>query len=177
MLLELIRNQLDHARLAAPVVGLALVVPESGPLGERTRPLLGEAPGRDPAARDVTLERLRSRFGEGTVRRAERVETGALLGRARFRSAGEPARGEALPFRRLPAPIPIENGRVFLEGRTRRVLRLSRVEQATPSWWEDGVQRVEMTAWAELEGPVLVLLHARVGDDCDDLWEVVAFVD
>jgi hypothetical protein len=34
-----------------------------------------------------------------------------------------------------------------------------------------------MTAWAELEGPLLVLLRARVGDDCDDLWEVVAFVD
>jgi protein ImuB len=177
MLLELLRTRLDHARLRAPVVGLVLGISATAPLGARTQPLLGEMKRRDPAARDVTLARLRSRFGEGAVRRAERVETGAVLGRARFLAEGEPRRGEALPFRRLIEPAPIENGKVFLEGRVRRVVRLSRVEQSTPTWWEDGVQRLEMTAWAELEGPLLVLLRARVGDDCDDLWEVVAFVD
>ena len=32
-------------------------------------------------------------------------------------------------------------------------------------------------AWAELEGPMLALLHARCSTECDDRWEVVAWVD
>jgi hypothetical protein len=38
-----------------------------------------------------------------------------------------------------------------------------------------------MLAWAELEGPLLVLLHGRRGSGIqarqDDIWEVVAWVD
>jgi len=58
-----------------------------------------------------------------------------------------------------------------------RVIRLGRVERVTPPWWDTGTKRVELLAWAELEGPLLVLLRARVNVECDDEWEVIAWVD
>jgi hypothetical protein len=57
------------------------------------------------------------------------------------------------------------------------VLRLSRVERVTPPWWIDGTPRVVLSAWAELEGPMLVLLYGRCSSECDDAWEAVAWVD
>ena len=176
-LLELLRTRLERLTLAAPIVKLRLEARSSVALGERTRPLLPEGPGRDPAARDVALQRLRSRLGEEAVRRASRVEQGAPLDRAAWMEGLEPSPGEALPWRRLDPPAPVRHGRVQVGGRVRQLLRLSRVERITPPWWTDGTPRVVLSAWAEVEGPMLVLLYGRCSSECDDEWEAVAWVD
>jgi len=54
---------------------------------------------------------------------------------------------------------------------------MGRVERAAAPWWEDGRRKVELFAWAELDGPLLALIRARCDTDCDDRWEVVAFCD
>ncbi|MFW6023667.1 MAG: hypothetical protein ACOC9O_02875, partial [Myxococcota bacterium] len=86
-------------------------------------------------------------------------------------------RGDALPWRRLERPAPVVDGRVQVGGRWRRVRKVGRVERVGAPWWEDGEQRVSLVAWAELEGPLLVLMHARCSTGCDDRWEVLAWLD
>lgn len=179
-LLELLRTRLERERLQAPVTRLRLEAVGVTSLGERTEPLFRSQPRRDPGAQEVALDRLRSRLGETAVRRAERVETGAVLERARWmfaRDRGVSARGDALPWRRLERPAPVVDGRVQVGGRWRRVRKVGRVERVGAPWWEDGEQRVSLVAWAELEGPLLVLMHARCSTGCDDRWEILAWLD
>lgn len=175
--IEMLRTKLESLELHAPVVGLALVATTTSELRDRTGMLLPEGPGRDPAAREVALERLRSRLGPEAVRRAERIEVGALLDRARFRTTGAPTPGEALPFRRLEPPVPVERGFVRIAGRLRRIVRFGRVDRVVTPWWHEGTGRAELTAFVEVEGPMLVLLHARVSTDCEDEWEAIGWVD
>ncbi len=136
---------------------------------------------RDASAPEIVLDRLRSRLGDRLVRRATRAELGPLLARASWCDADAdpsvPGGGAALPFRRLVPPVALVDGAAVVSGRTRRVVRIGRVERATAPWWRDGIGSVELVAWAELEGPLLALLRARVGTDCDDAWEVVAWLD
>jgi len=61
-------------------------------------------------------------------------------------------------------------------GRRRRVLELGRVERALAPWWHTGALRVERLAWAEVDGPMLVLLRER-RDVRPHVWEAVAWVD
>jgi hypothetical protein len=184
-MLELLRARLEQTAFASEasparsvsMQTLRLVAAESGPLREAPPPLpaLGEMPGRDPAAREAALARLRARLGDHAVRRAARAETGHPLARARW--SGEPSPGEAHPWRRLDPPVPVVDGRVRLEGRLRVVRRVGRVERAAGPWWSDGHRKVELLAWAELDGPVLVLLRGRVTTSCDDVWELIAWLD
>ncbi|MEM1418507.1 MAG: hypothetical protein AAGH15_26670, partial [Myxococcota bacterium] len=128
-------------------------------------------------------------------RRAVPVERGHPLERARWERFGrdrldastpggdpdrfEPASG-GIPWRRVEPPAPVRNGALTLAGRRRRVLRLSRVERATPGWWDAAAPEehvVELLAWAELEGPVLALLRAAFADGAEDRWEAVAYLD
>ncbi|MFW6052029.1 MAG: Y-family DNA polymerase [Myxococcota bacterium] len=179
-LLELLRTRLERTRLTAPAHRIRLEAMATAPLSDRTPPLLRTRPRRDPDAQEVALDRLRNRLGETSVRRAERVETGAVLERARWmfaRECGASARGDAMPWRRLDSPVPVVDGRARVAGRWRRVCKVGRVERAGAPWWDDGEHRVSLVAWAELEGPLLVLMHARCGTDCDDRWEVLAWVD
>lgn len=175
-LLDLLRTRLERVTLEAPVTGLRVRAEETAELREAPAGLFGDGPGRDPAARDVALARLRGRLGDDAVRRASRVEVGPPLGRAAW-TEDTPARGLALPWCRLDPPARVVRGRVRVGGRVRLLRRIGRVERVTPPWWEDGRKVVQLSAWAELDGPMLVLLRARCGTDCDDRWEVVAWVD
>ncbi len=177
VLLELLRTRLERVHLPAPIIAFRLEALCTSELRERTRPLLAEGAGRDPAAHDVALQRLKSRLGDEAVRRAGRVERGALLDRAAWADSFEPSAGEALPWRRLHPPAPLTEGTLHLGGRRRRVLRMSRIERVSPDWWRDAPGEVELMAWAEVEGPMLVLLHGHCTTDCDDHWEAVAWVD
>lgn len=176
-LLELLRTRLEREQLSAPVTAFRLRATTTAPLAAKTEALLRDGPGRDLAAQEVAIGRLRGRLGENAVGRASRVETPSPLERAKWEPIGEPVPGEALPWRRLPTPSLVERGAANVAGRRRRVLRLGHIERVSAPWWDEGKQRVTILAWAELEGPLLVLLHARCADDCDDEWEVVAWVD
>lgn len=176
-LIELLRTRLERERVAHPIVGFAVSAPSISARREQPADFF-DGPGRDPAAREVALDRLRSRFGDGAVRRASRVEVGPALARAAWVAGDEPARGEAHPWRALDPPAPVEHGVALVAGRRRRVRRVGRVERVTAPWWSDGRVRTELLAWAELDGPIVVLLRAQVGTDCEeDRWEVVAWVD
>lgn len=170
LLLELVRAHLERVELAAPIVSLSLIARALAPLGDRNEPLFPE-PRRDPAARQVVLTRLASRFGADAVRRASRVELASPLSRAEW-TAGAPVRGPALPWRRQEPPAPLEGGWVELAGRRRRLVRFGRVERALEPFWVGGALRVERLAWAEVDGPLLVMLRARAA-----AWEAVAFLD
>ncbi len=179
---ELARTHLERRVVDAPITALRVAIEETAPAAVAGPTLFGEQ-AHDPSAREVALGRLRARFGEQAVKRAERREVGPALERARYRIDSTPTQASldvstpCLPWRRLAAPLPVEGGAVWLGDRRRRVVRLGRVERTTPPWWETGRKRVELLAWAELEGPVLALLRARVSAACDDEWELIAWVD
>jgi len=179
---ELARTHVERQSVGAPIVHVRVAVTATGPAAPNA-PLLFGPRGRDSAAREVALGRLRARFGDASVKRAERHEVGPVLDRARYRLDAPPNEAAVdistpcLPWRRLAEPAPVEKGFVYLGRRRRRVIRLGRVERATPPWWTTGTKRVELHAWAELEGPLLALLRARVNRECDDEWEVIAWVD
>lgn len=181
VVLESLRTVLERTPLAAPVVAFTLRATHTSPLGERTLPLPTEPRGRDAAAREVAIARLRARLGEDAVVRATHVPASAPYERARFVSTETPTmsprRAEALPFRRLDPPVPLLEGRLHLGGRARLVLRTSLVERTSTPFWQDGEPRVVLYAHAEVEGPLLVLLRGRVGTSCDDRWEAVAYLD
>ncbi|HJL15043.1 MAG TPA: hypothetical protein RMH99_05265, partial [Sandaracinaceae bacterium LLY-WYZ-13_1] len=157
------------------VTGFAVVLEALAPLGDRTGDLFG-VPRRDPAAREVALGRLASRFGADVLWRATRVETGAVLGRAAWTRDGAPTAGPAVPWRSQDPPAPLVRGAVTVAGRRRRVTRFGRVERALAPWWRTGALRVERLAWAEVDGPLLVLLRER-RDRRPAVWEVVAWID
>ncbi|MEC7524640.1 MAG: hypothetical protein VYE22_32475 [Myxococcota bacterium] len=180
-LLELVRARLE----AQPdptgdgdardlLTGFAITALERAPLGDRTGDLFGEA-ARDPAAREVALARLEGRFGDEALARATRVEHASPVARAAW-TQGEPLRGPSHPWRVHDPPAPMRGDTVHLLGRPRRVVRRARVERALAPWWDDGVVRVERLAWAELEGPILVLLRER-RDSSPPRWEAIAWVD
>jgi len=177
MLLELLRTRLDALRLESPIRAFTLSCPGVARERPEERSLFEHGPGRDPGAREVALTRLRERHGDGAVHRASRQEDPRLLARACWILEGEPGRGEALPWRRLDPPAKLQQGGVTLLGKRRMVLRVGRCERAGQPFWEAGHARVELFAWAELEGPLLALLRGDVNDSCEDLWEVVAWVD
>jgi len=177
VLLELLRTRLDALQLRSPVRAFRLSCANVVSLRPATRSLFEQGPGRDPGAREVALGRLRERHGDGAVHRASREESPHLLARARWVLEGEPSRGEAMPWRRLSPPVPVQNGAVTLLGQRRMLLRVGRCERAGSPFWEAGHARVELFAWAELEGPLLALLRGDVNDACEDRWEVVAWVD
>lgn len=182
--LELLRTELERVRLSSPLTAFRLEAAVTAPLRPDGADLFAGA-GRDPAAREIALHRLRTRFGDGSVARASRVETGAVLQRARWvhsntataaaRRAG--AAAEMSPWRRVEPPVPLQRSFADVAGRCRRLVRMGRVERTTAPWWEDGRRRVELVAWAEMEGPLLVLLRALCDSGCDDVWEVVAWMD
>jgi hypothetical protein len=187
---ELARGHLERVRLDAPIVGVRIAVTETALAKHESEMLLG-ARARDEAGREVALGRLRARFGDAAVKRAERREVGPPLERARYRSDGLPRERldapnassvldiatPCLPWRRLPNPVRVDDGAVFLAEKRRRIVRLGRVERTTPPWWDTGTKHVELFAWAELEGHVLALLRARVSADAGDEWEAIAWVD
>jgi nucleotidyltransferase/DNA polymerase involved in DNA repair len=180
VLMELLRTRLEREQLGGAVSSLRLWAEEVVPRKRSTEPLFRHAPPRDRGSQEVALDRLRHRLGEASLRRAERVEAGPVLERARWlfaRDLGVPRGGEAMPWRQLDPPAPVTDGRVRVGGKLRRVVRMGRVERAGAPWWDGGEQRVSLVAWAELEGPLLALMHARCGTDCDDRWEVLAWVD
>ncbi len=177
MLVESIRTGLERTKLPRPVVGFALVAEVVTELRDHTLPLLPEGRGRDLDARTIALDRVRARLGEAAVKRSSHVEASATLARAVFVDHVSPLPGEAMPFRRIEPPAPVERGRVTLHGRSRLVLRTSLVERASIPWWRDGEAHTELFAHAETEGPMLLLLRGRVGTDCDDRWEAVAYLD
>lgn len=177
VLVESLRTQLERLSLPRPVVRFALVAEVVTELRDRTLPLLPEGRGRDEGARDVALDRVRARLGDAAVRRASHVEASSPLARASFVDHIAPLPGDAMPFRRIEPPAPVTGGRIHLRGRTRLVLRTSLVERSSIPWWHEGEAHVELFAHAEVEGPMLVLLRGRVGTDCDDRWEAVAYLD
>ncbi|MEO0326924.1 MAG: hypothetical protein AAF447_28545, partial [Myxococcota bacterium] len=209
-LLAMLRGRLEDVRLPAPVHGFTLQLMETAPFvarSERLFPALGDrdASGMDAraGARAVALDRLARRGA--TPRRATPRDQGHPLERARWETRRgprldvpaaataslsdaesfaadvfEPSARAGLPWRRVDPPAPVRNGAVTLAGQRRRVVRLSRVERATPSWWEADAPEshaVELLAWAELEGPLLALLRAAFTEGHDDRWEVVATVE
>ncbi len=163
----------DPRRGEAFVHGLTLAIHEAGPVAAPTGALFGDE-ARDPAAREVALARLGSRFGEAALARASSVPAAHPLARAAW-SRDAPRPGAALPWRGQEPPAPVEAGRVVLGGRARRVLRRAPVERALRPWWTLGQLVIERLVWAEVEGPLLVLLRQRRGDA--DRWEAVAWVD
>lgn len=181
-LLELLRNHLERIHLDAPVHALSLRIAESVSHARRSESLPYGPPPSRADAREVTLARLRARLGEDRVRRASRVEVGHPLERAQWVD-DEGIPGEALPWRRIDPPVAVVDGFVSLDGRRRRVLRLSRVERAIRPWWRSEEHGgIELLAWAELEGPVLegpvlALLLGRFAHGRDDRWDVIACVD
>lgn len=177
ILIESLRTQLERLTLPRPVVAFALVAEVVTELRDRTLPLLPEGRGREDDARDVALERVRARLGDSAVRRATHVEASSPLARAAFVEHIAPLPGDAMPFRRIEPSAPVLDGRIRLRGRTRLVLRTSLVERSSIPWWRDGEAHVELFAHAEIEGPMLVLLRGRVGTDCSDQWEAVAYLD
>jgi protein ImuB len=177
---ELLRTRLERERLDTPVTSLCLSAEDTVPRRRTTEPLFRHGTQRDPGAREVALDRLRGRLGETSLRRAGRVEDGSVLERARWlfaRELGVAPGGEAMPWRRLDPPAPVAHGRAHVAGRWRQVRKVGRVERTDGPWWEGDGQRVSLVAWAELDGPLLVLMHARCGTDCRDHWEVLAWVD
>ncbi len=176
--LELLRNELDRVRLAAPIAAFRLGAPATAPLRPEPATLFGGR-GRDDAAREVALARLRTRFGDDRVVQAAPVRVGPDLLRARWRAAEGPRipPAGAMPWRRLDPPARVAHGFAQVAGRCRRIVRMGRVERASPPWWEDGRRRVHLVAWAEMDGPLLVMLRAVCDSACDDVWEVVAWVD
>ncbi|GAB5550397.1 MAG: hypothetical protein SangKO_101570 [Sandaracinaceae bacterium] len=179
-LLELVRARLearpdptDEDGTRDFLKGFAITALERAPLGDRTGDLFGEQ-ARDPAAREVALARLASRFGD-VLARATRVESASPIARAAW-TDGEPARGPSHPWRRQDPPAPMRGDAVHLFGRPRRVLQLSRIERALAPWWDDGALRVDRLAWAEVEGPLLVLLRER-RDVTPARWEAIAWLD
>lgn len=176
--LELLRTHLESVHLEAPVHSLSLRITESVSHARQTESLPYGPPPSRADAREVTLARLRSRLGEDRVQQASRVELGHPMERAQWVD-GETVPGEALPWRRIEPPVPVQDGFVTLHGRRRRVLRLSRVERAIRPWWRQKGQAsgIELLAWAELEGPVLALLLGRFAHGRDDRWDVIACVD
>ncbi|MCB9593265.1 MAG: hypothetical protein H6719_11085 [Sandaracinaceae bacterium] len=171
LLLELAHAHLERLEPTGPVTGLALVARELAPLTDRNVPLFAE-PRRDPAAREVALARLSSRFGAHAIRRASRVELASALSRAAW-TGDAPVAGPALPWREQVPPVLLHGEWIELAGRRRRLVRLGRVERALAPFWLTGALRVERLAWAEVDGPLLVMLRARR----PAAWEAVAFVD
>lgn len=157
-------DRVEHAH------ALRLEALETGPVRDATADLYGDT-GRDPVAREVVLARLAGRFGEDALTRASRAEAAHPLARARW-SRETPTAGAALPWRELSPPPLVQGDRVRLAGRARQVLRRGRIERALAPWWTTGALVVERLAWAELEGPLLVLLRQR-----GERWEAVAWVD
>jgi hypothetical protein len=180
-LLELVRARLESAPPPTGdddsrdlLTGFALTAGSLAPLGDRTRDLFGDD-RRDPAAREVALARMEGRFGAAALRRATHVETGPHLARATW-TRDAPAFGPALPWRGQHPPAPVTDGEVEVAGRRRRITRRGRVERALAPWWRTGALRVERLAWAEVEGPLLVLLRER-RDVRPPVWEAVAWID
>lgn len=188
VLFEMLRARLDRVRLPAPVLAFALEVRHEVDAPAATEPLFAHARRRDPGAGDVALERVRARFGDDAVVRAVRHADPHPLERARWlraqgalervdeRAAGlAPSPDPNLPWRRVDPPEPVRSGAVRLAGRRRRLVHLGRVERVAARWWEDD-DRPELLAWAELEGPILALLHARCTTD-EDEWSLIGWLD
>lgn len=188
VLFEMLRARLDRARLPAPVTAFSLEVQHEVAAPTTTEPLFAHARRRDPSAGDVALERVRARFGDDAVVRAVRQADPHPLERARWlrtqgalervdeRAAGlSPSPDPNLPWRRVDPPAPLQHGAVVLAGRRRRLMHLGRVERVAARWWKDD-GRPELLAWAELEGPILALLHARCGSD-EDEWSLIGWLD
>jgi len=187
-LFEMLRARLDRVRLPAPVVAFTLEVRHEVEAPRATEPLFAHARRRDASAGEVALERVRARFGDDAVVRAVRHADPHPLERARWlrsqgalervdeRAAGlSPSPDPHLPWRRVEPPEPLRGGAVRLAGRRRRLVHLGRVERVAARWWEDD-DRPELLAWAELEGPILALLHARCTTD-EDEWSLIGWLD
>lgn len=188
VLFEMLRARLDGVRLPAPVSAFALEVRHEVAAPAVTEPLFAHARRREPGASEVALERVRARFGDDAVVRAVPRADPHPLARARWlraqgalervdeRAAGlSPSPDPNLPWRRVDPPAPLRAGAVVLAGRRRRLVHLGRVERVAARWWEDD-DRPELLAWAELEGPILALLHARCAAE-DDEWSLIGWLD
>jgi len=178
-LIELLRTALEGVRLVAPIASFRLAASTTAPLPSPGDTLFG-GPGRDRAAGEIALARLRARFGDDAVRRARRNEVGDPRERARWASGEDAATsGDGSPLLpwRFIEPVRVERGFAYVAGRCRRLARIGKVERVTAPWWEDGRRRVALWAWAEMDGPLLVMLRAVCDTSCDDTWEVVAWVD
>lgn len=180
-LLELLRTRLEQISLPGSISSFTLRAEQVETAATHSASLFSSKTELDPAAEEAALDRLRHRLGPQGVRRASHRERTLQLERAAWCMERAPRRGQAMPWRGLHPPARLQAGRVRLAGKSRRVLHLGRVERLSSPWWETGSSHTEMLAWAELEGPLLVLLHGRRGvgpaAHQDDLWEVVAWVD
>ncbi len=170
LLLELVRADLERSALVGSVIGFTLTAETLAPLTDRNGVLFAE-PTRDPAAREIALTRLTSRFGPEVVRRATRVERASPHERAAWTDT-KPCRGLAIPWRRQHPAATLEGAWITLAGRRRRVVRLGRVERTLAPFWTTGAMRIERLAWAEVDGPLLVMLRARAS-----IWEAIAWMD
>lgn len=169
-LLELLRARLERTTLRSAIGGFRLSATSLAPLTDRNTDLF-HVRRRDAAARDVALARLASRFGSDAVRRASRVELAAPLARARW-TREAPSPGASAPWRQQDPPAPLIGEHIDVAGKRRRLVKLGRIERVLAPWWDDGALRVDRLAWAEVDGPLLVMLRAR-----RSAWEVIAWVD
>jgi len=169
--LELARTHLERQTLSAPIQRIVLTTLSQAPRADPNEPLFPE-PRRDQAAHDIAITRLTSRFGADRVTRASRVELASPRARAAWTGA-DATPGAARPWRQQDPPSPVRDAHVEVAGRRRRVVRVGRIERALAPFWLTGALRVERLAWAEVDGPLLVMLRARRAAR----WEAVAWVD
>lgn len=137
----------------------------------QTESLLG--PTRE-GAQSTLLGRFRERLGSDAVRRPfPRDATHRLRSASWSKSDPQPPDSPRWPWRELPKPVPVRDRRVELGGRVRRVLNVGRAERVSRPWWDgQAFPSTVVCAWAEVEGPVLVLLRQTASG-----WELIGWLD
>ena len=176
-LLDMLRTRLERIVLRRPISSFRLRITRTSAASPSSGNLFTHAPLPNPATREAAIDRLRHRLGGSAVRRASHQESPLQLDRAAWCVERAPRRGQALPWRRVSPPVHLKHGRAHIAGRLRKVRHMGRTERLTAPWWTSEPPHVELLAWAELEGPLLVLLHGRCSLHEGDRWEIVAWVD
>lgn len=169
-LLTLIQARLERLELSATLRAFTLRATSLAPLTDRNVDLF-EARRRDAAAREVALARLTSRLGPDALRRASRIELALPTARAHWSDDAQRP-GASAPWRQQDPPALLVGDHIEVAGRRRRLVKLGRVERAIAPWWGEGALRVDRLVWAEVDGPLLVMLRAR-----KSTWEAIAWVD
>lgn len=133
--------------------------------------LLGPSPA---GLRSAVVQRLRDSLGKDAVRRATALDSSNWSSSARWVEPNvEVVARSPWPWRRPAQPVKVHGRSVRIGGRRRRIVGLGRRQRISRPWW-DGASfpTTEVCAWAELEGPMLVLLREVGGG-----WEVIGWLD
>lgn len=136
-----------------------------------TESLLAPSPA---GLRQAALARLKDRLGADALKRASALDTSDWSRRAQWVDLHvDPRPAPPWPFRRPRTPVRADDGAVQVAGRIRKVIRIGRRERISRPWWDGrAFPATEVCAWAEVEGPILVLLRESAGG-----WEVVGWLD